>query len=103
MHVPVVLTQAGQVNRRPGRHRVVAGADLDCVHTEIMLARGLRHAEQPSRPRHDNCHDPLNSYLLDLVNREAARRAERSDISALGMVTDARAERDDQLLGGRRP
>jgi antitoxin FitA len=56
----------------------------------------------------------LNSYLLDLVNQEAsrptvaevleraARRAERAAGSALDVVTAARAERDDQLRGGRR-
>lgn len=57
----------------------------------------------------------LNSYLLDLVNQEAsrptvaevldraARRAERADASALDVLAEARAERDDQLLGRLRP
>lgn len=55
----------------------------------------------------------LNSYLLDLLNREvarpsvaevlqrAARRAERSSQSAVGILEEARAERQDDLL--RRP
>lgn len=61
------------------------------------------------------CGKSLNSYLLDVVNREAARptvaevldraarRAERADASALDVITAARAERDDQLPGGARP
>ena len=51
----------------------------------------------------------LNAYLLDLVNREAARptvaevlqraaqRAERASGSAAGIVEAGRAERDKQL------
>lgn len=61
------------------------------------------------------CGKSLNSYLLDLVKREAARptvaevldramrRAERLDVSGLDVLADARAERDDQLRGRRQP
>ena len=51
----------------------------------------------------------LNTYLLELINREvarptvgevlerAARRAERAEVSALGLVDAARSQRDEQL------
>ncbi len=54
--------------------------------------------------------ESLNTYLLELINREvtrptvgevfdrAARRAERSDVSTLDLVAAARAEREDQLV-----
>jgi antitoxin FitA len=61
------------------------------------------------------CDKSLNGYLLELVNREAirptvaevleraARRAERADVSSRDILTDARAERDEQLQDGLRP
>ncbi|MDQ4010581.1 MAG: hypothetical protein M3228_07785 [Actinomycetota bacterium] len=54
--------------------------------------------------------ESLNTYLLELINREvtrptvsevldrAARRAERGNVSALELVAAARAEREDQLV-----
>lgn len=56
----------------------------------------------------------LNSYLLDVIDREvsrptvaevldrAAERAERATISATDVVEAARAERDDQLTSRSR-
>ena len=56
----------------------------------------------------------LNSYLLDIIDREvgrptvaevldrAAQRAERATISAADVVAAARAERDDQLASRSR-
>lgn len=53
--------------------------------------------------------ESLNAYLLDLVSREvarpsvgevlerAARRTERAEVSARGVLSAARAERDAQL------
>lgn len=55
--------------------------------------------------------ESLNAYLLDLIARDvarptvaevlerAARRAERSDVSAVAVVNAARAEREAQLQG----
>jgi plasmid stability protein len=56
----------------------------------------------------------LNSYLLDIIDREvgrptvaevldrAAQRAERATISAADVLAAARAERDDQLTSRSR-
>jgi plasmid stability protein len=56
----------------------------------------------------------LNSYLLDIIDREvgrptvaevldrAAQRTERATISATDVVAAARAERDDQLTSRSR-
>lgn len=56
--------------------------------------------------------ESLNAYLLDLISREvarpsvgevlerAARRAERAEVSAVGVLNAAREERGEQL--GRR-
>lgn len=52
----------------------------------------------------------MNAYLVDLVNREverptvaevlrrAERRAEQADVSAVGIVAEARAEREEQVV-----
>jgi plasmid stability protein len=56
--------------------------------------------------------ESLNAYLLEMINREvarptveevldrAARRAERSPVSALDALSAARAERDRDLSNG---
>jgi len=55
--------------------------------------------------------EPLNAYLLDLINREvarptvsevlkrASRRAERTEVSAIDVVDAARMGRDEQIQG----
>jgi plasmid stability protein len=60
------------------------------------------------KARAATCGKSLNSYLLDLVVRDAerptvgdvleraSRRAERSDASALDAIAAARADREDQ-------
>ncbi|WP_371856816.1 FitA-like ribbon-helix-helix domain-containing protein [Gandjariella thermophila] len=82
----------------------------------MLQIRGVpEETRRALKARAAACGKSLNSYLLDLVNREAARptaaevldraarRAERADVSALDSVADARAERDRQLRGGSRP
>ncbi len=61
------------------------------------------------KARAATCGKSLNSYLLDLVVRDAerptvadvleraSRRAERADASAVGLIAAGRAERDEQL------
>jgi antitoxin FitA len=84
--------------------------------SSLLQIRGVpEETRRTLKARAAACGTSLNSYLLDLVNREAARptvaevldraarRAERADASSLDIVTDARAERDDQLRGGPRP
>jgi len=84
--------------------------------SSLLQIRGVpEETRRTLKARAAACGKSLNSYLLDLVNREAARptvaevleraarRAERAEASALDIVTDARAERDDQLQGGPRP
>jgi antitoxin FitA len=83
--------------------------------SSLLQIRGVpEETRRTLKARAAACGKSLNSYLLDLVNREAARptvaevldraarRAERADASALDIVTDARVERDDQLQGGSR-
>jgi plasmid stability protein len=59
--------------------------------------------------------ESLNTYLLDLIEREvarptvkavldrAARRAERASASAVDLLETARTEREGQLQGRTRP
>lgn len=70
-------------------------------------------ARRALKARAAACGKSLNAYLLELIDREvarptagevlerAARRAERAQVSAVGILDAARARRDTQL--GRRP
>lgn len=78
--------------------------------TSLLQIRGVPdETRRKLKARAAECGKSLNSYLLDMVNREAvrptvgeildraARRAERADASALDYLAEARAERDEQL------
>jgi hypothetical protein len=66
-------------------------------------------ARRALKAREDARSESLNSYLLDLIDREvarptvgevldrAARRAERAQASAIESITSARADREIQL------
>jgi plasmid stability protein len=125
--------------RRPTRRGVPAGEDLGDArsaygklapgghgpqeytqdafsysYTEVMSSMlQIRNVPEDTRralkARAATCGKSLNSYLLDLVVRDAqrptvadvleraSRRAERADASAVGLIAAGRAERDEQL------